>query len=296
MPDLDGYETADADPQPRAHRRADADHLPDRQLPQRRAGVPRLLSRRRRLHLQAVQRRRSCKSKVAVFVELFRSARRSSARRRRCCWPTRSSKNASAPARASSRANEYGAPRRGRRNGSGSRGSGWCCSRASSAPARTPRRVNRLKDEFLATLSHELRTPLNAILGWSHLLTSRKSDPRRRSSGRIGVIRNNAMAQSQLIEDILDVVAIDRRQAAAEHRAGRLREVIGAALDSRVAGRRAKAHQDRPRTRPDIEPIAGDRDRLQQVVWNLALERRQVHAAREGGSTVSLEARRGRRA
>ena len=37
--------------------------------------------------------------------------------------------------------------------------------------------VNRLKDEFLATLSHELRTPLNAILGWSHLLTSRKSDP-----------------------------------------------------------------------------------------------------------------------
>ncbi len=32
--------------------------------------------------------------------------------------------------------------------------------------------VNRLKDEFLATLSHELRTPLNAILGWAHLLTS----------------------------------------------------------------------------------------------------------------------------
>ena len=36
--------------------------------------------------------------------------------------------------------------------------------------------VNRLKDEFLATLSHELRTPLNAILGWSHLLGSRKGD------------------------------------------------------------------------------------------------------------------------
>ena len=67
--------------------------------------------------------------------------------------------------------------------------------------------VNRLKDEFLATLSHELRTPLNAILGWSHLLTSRKGDPAMVERA-IGVIRNNAMAQSQLIEDILDVSRI----------------------------------------------------------------------------------------
>ena len=30
--------------------------------------------------------------------------------------------------------------------------------------------VNRIKDEFLATLSHELRTPLTAIMGWTALL------------------------------------------------------------------------------------------------------------------------------
>jgi signal transduction histidine kinase len=67
--------------------------------------------------------------------------------------------------------------------------------------------VNRLKDEFLATLSHELRTPLNAILGWAHPADLGQGDDAM-TTRRIGVIRNNALAQSQLIEDILDVSRI----------------------------------------------------------------------------------------
>src|SRR4029078_6061780 len=58
--------------------------------------------------------------------------------------------------------------------------------------------VNRLKDEFLATLSHELRTPLNAILGWSFLLTSGKSDNAMMERA-IGVIRTHALRPSQMI-------------------------------------------------------------------------------------------------
>ncbi len=33
-------------------------------------------------------------------------------------------------------------------------------------------KLNRIKDEFLATLSHELRTPLNAIIGWMKIIRS----------------------------------------------------------------------------------------------------------------------------
>src|SRR5262249_58346205 len=32
------------------------------------------------------------------------------------------------------------------------------------------RELNRVKDQFLATLSHELRTPMNAVLGWVRML------------------------------------------------------------------------------------------------------------------------------
>ncbi len=127
--------------------------------------------------------------------------------------------------------------------------------------------VNRMKDEFLATLSHELRTPLNAILGWAHLLTAGKADPAT-AQRALGVIRNNAMAQSQLIEDILDVSRIISGKLRLTLAPVSLREVMDAALDSVSPAAEAKSitverHID------DLDPINGDRDRLQQVFWNL---------------------------
>ena len=67
--------------------------------------------------------------------------------------------------------------------------------------------ASRAKDEFIATVSHELRTPLNAILGWARLLGSDGMDA---ELGReaVSVIERNALVQSRLIEDLLDVSRI----------------------------------------------------------------------------------------
>jgi signal transduction histidine kinase len=127
--------------------------------------------------------------------------------------------------------------------------------------------VNRMKDEFLATLSHELRTPLNAILGWAHLLTTGKADPAT-AQRALGVIRNNAMAQSQLIEDILDVSRIISGKLRLNLAPVSLREVMDAALDSVSPAAEAK-NITVERQIDDLDPINGDRDRLQQVFWNL---------------------------
>ena len=145
--------------------------------------------------------------------------------------------------------------------------------------------MNRMKDEFLATLSHELRTPLNAILGWSHLLTSGKSDGAMVERA-ISVIRNNAMAQSQLIEDILDVSRIIGGKLRLNLGPVQLRHVIEAALDSVSPAAQAKAiHIERQID--DVETISGDSDRLQQVVWNL-LSNAVKFTSREGRVTVRL--------
>ncbi|HLM61782.1 MAG TPA: GAF domain-containing protein, partial [Pyrinomonadaceae bacterium] len=67
--------------------------------------------------------------------------------------------------------------------------------------------ANRMKDEFLATVSHELRTPLNAILGWSQILKTRSLDDAAMEKA-LSTIERNAKAQTQLVEDLLDVSRI----------------------------------------------------------------------------------------
>jgi len=128
-------------------------------------------------------------------------------------------------------------------------------------------RANRLKDEFLATLSHELRTPLNAIMGWAHVLgqSSHDRDTVARAST---VIRQNASAQSQLIDDILDVSRIIGGRLQLDTQLVTLKSVIEDAIDSLMPAAAAKSIQVVRTLDPDINVI-GDRDRLQQVVWNL---------------------------
>jgi len=145
--------------------------------------------------------------------------------------------------------------------------------------------VNRMKDEFLATLSHELRTPLNAILGWAHLLTSGKADPAT-AQRALGVIRNNAMAQSQLIEDILDVSRIISGKLRLNVASVDLRDVIDAALDSVSPAADAKSITIERDMQP-VDLVNGDKDRLQQVFWNL-LSNAVKFTPRDGRVVVRL--------
>ncbi|HZL92553.1 MAG TPA: response regulator [Vicinamibacterales bacterium] len=128
-------------------------------------------------------------------------------------------------------------------------------------------RANRLKDEFLATLSHELRTPLNAIMGWAHVLRQSSHD-RDTVQRAAAVIRQNAASQSQLIDDILDVSRIVGGRLVLDTQLVDMHAVIDDAVDSLMPAASAKTIQVTRDLNREIK-VVGDRDRLQQVVWNL---------------------------
>jgi len=129
--------------------------------------------------------------------------------------------------------------------------------------------VNRMKDEFLATLSHELRTPLNAILGWAHILGLGNSEPETMTRA-VTVIRNNALAQSQLIGDILEVSRIISGKLRLRIALVRLDALMQAAMEAIQPAAEAKEIDIECPQCTEMEiPFVGDQDRLQQVLWNL---------------------------
>jgi CheY-like chemotaxis protein/nitrogen-specific signal transduction histidine kinase len=128
--------------------------------------------------------------------------------------------------------------------------------------------ANRIKDQFLATLSHELRTPLNSILGWTSLLLNREVAPGRETRA-LETIQRNARAQVQLIEDLLDVSRILSGKLGLQVTAVDLVPVVEAATDIVRPAADAKSITIETDFREPHVYVAGDVDRLQQVVWNL---------------------------
>jgi len=145
-------------------------------------------------------------------------------------------------------------------------------------------KANRLKDEFLATLSHELRTPLNAVIGWSRMLKSGRLDPES-AEHAIDVIERNAWAQKQIIEDILDVSRVITGKLQLQLAPVDLIAVVEAALDAVRPAVEAKDIRIETDYQKGLRIIAGDADRLQQVVWNLLSNASKFTP---GGGTVGI--------
>jgi len=148
--------------------------------------------------------------------------------------------------------------------------------------------ANRAKDEFLTVLSHELRTPLTSILGWARMLRSGKisADAVERA---LETIERNALAQTALVDDLLDISRIASGTFALDAHPLDLVRVVEVSLDSaRPAIEAAGLHLGAVLPETPLM-VSGDADRLQQVAGNLLANAIKFTPA--GGSiTVSLEA------
>jgi signal transduction histidine kinase/CheY-like chemotaxis protein len=148
--------------------------------------------------------------------------------------------------------------------------------------------VNRMKDEFLATISHELRTPLTSILGWARMLTSgRLTTSQARHA--LDVIAQSAQSQTQLIEDILDTSRITTGHFRLDTQPVAIEHVFHAAIDVIRPSAEAKGIALTEAVEAPDGMVLGDDNRLRQAVWNLL-----SNAVKFTGKGGSIEARLGR--
>jgi PAS domain S-box-containing protein len=157
---------------------------------------------------------------------------------------------------------------------------------AAEAERQRAEQASRLKDEFLGVLSHELRTPLTAILGWVQILRTRQLPPDKRERA-LETIERNARAQTQLVEDLLDVNRIVSGRLRLDVRPTQMEKVIENAVDVVRPAAEARGIHLQVSLEPQTVPLMGDPDRLQQVVWNL-LSNAVKFTPQEGSVTVSL--------
>ena len=140
--------------------------------------------------------------------------------------------------------------------------------RSSETLREEAERANRSKDEFIATVSHELRAPLNTIRLWSRMLAEGKLSEADTMRGA-KVLERAALAQQQLVEDLLDISRMARGELRLELRDSRLIEVVEAALAQTTPlaqTRQVGLHAD---LADGSDLVRADADRIQQVAENL---------------------------
>jgi two-component system, chemotaxis family, sensor kinase Cph1 len=131
-------------------------------------------------------------------------------------------------------------------------------------------RLNRVKDDFVATLSHELRTPLNAILGWSQLLKMTREGLSNEFQEGLDVIERNAKSQATMLEDLLEISRIISGRLRLDLQDVNIASIVEEAVKSAAVTAAAKG----VRIEKLIDPLfgvkaTGDPNRLRQVAWNL---------------------------
>ena len=135
---------------------------------------------------------------------------------------------------------------------------------------RAAEESNRLKDEFLATMSHELRNPLNVILGYSEMLLRTeaiKTSPQLLKMCE--ALRRNALAQSHLIRDLLDLSRLRSRKLTLNAETVSLMNAINNAVETVRAEAAAKNLKLAIEAPDEALFVKGDLLRLEQIIWNL---------------------------
>ena len=146
-------------------------------------------------------------------------------------------------------------------------------------------RLDRRKDEFLATLAHELRNPLASLSNAVNVLQLSASD---RADPLYATMQRQLGLLVHLIDDLLDVARISQDKLALRPVATTLEAVLEAAIES-VAPLLASTDHALQLQLPDRPlPVTGDPARLSQVFSNLLSNAAKYSDA---GTQIALGAR-----
>lgn len=129
--------------------------------------------------------------------------------------------------------------------------------------------ANQSKSQFLARMSHEIRTPMNAIVGLTAIASHHKSEPEKVEE-YLSKIDKSSKILLNIINDVLDMSAIESAKLKIAHEPFNIREIISSIAEMYYVQCAQKGVEFEVNTSDiDHEYLIGDGLRINQIVLNL---------------------------
>ena len=131
------------------------------------------------------------------------------------------------------------------------------------------RRLERVRQDFVANVSHEFKTPLTAIQGFAETLLSGAMDDSRSNRRFLEIIRDHAVRLARLTNDLLKLARIEAGKLEVEFFPVQLMEVIERSAETtllKASRKQITLDVDVP---PDLPMVRGDASLLRDVLQNL---------------------------
>jgi two-component system phosphate regulon sensor histidine kinase PhoR len=152
-------------------------------------------------------------------------------------------------------------------------------------------RLELVRQEFLSNVSHELRTPLTAIIAFVETLETGALEDPESSQRFLSIIRKNASRMHGLIDDILELTAIEGGNVTLRAASVNLHELVSEVCASLAAKAATQGVSLVNEVAPEVM-VHADSRRLEQMLTNLIDN--GIKFSREGG-TVKIRHEAGTR-
>ena len=134
---------------------------------------------------------------------------------------------------------------------------------------RELQRIEHYRREFLGNVSHELKTPIFSIRGFAETLLDGALDDEQVRQSFVEKIQRNAERLGNLAEDLGEVARIEMGELKMTMEPFSLLRVTREVVESLEPLAQSKAVTLRYQIPEGLPPIAGDRERIRQVLTNL---------------------------
>ena len=142
--------------------------------------------------------------------------------------------------------------------------------RAQHEVAESLRRMDKLKDEFLANTSHELRTPLQGIIGLAESMVDGATGKLGEAAKKnLSMIANSGQRLAALVDDILDFSKMKNRELVLDKKPLDLHVIVDVVLRLSSPLAQVKSLQLINDVDNTVPQVLADEDRLQQILHNL---------------------------